>query len=77
MDRNQVKNIYLSLLMSIPAKTVIPVLDKVISAYGIPRVIKTDATCNYRPDPTQAFVWERTKDHVTNGTFAYDGSSHR
>lgn len=36
-----------------------------------------NATCNYRPDTTQSFVWERTKDHVTNGTFAYDRSSHR
>lgn len=44
---------------SVAAKTVIPVLDKVISAYGIPRVIKTD-----NGSPFQSFEFRKYMEHM-------------
>lgn len=41
-------------VVEVAAKTVIPVLDKVISAYGIPRVIKTD-----NGSPFQSFEFRK------------------
>lgn len=44
---------------SVAAKTVIPVLDKVISAYGIPRLIKTD-----NGSPFQSFEFRKYMEHM-------------
>lgn len=44
---------------SVAAKTVIPVLDKVINAYGIPRVIKTD-----NGSPFQSFEFRKYMEHM-------------
>lgn len=44
---------------SVAAKTVIPVLDKVISVYGIPRVIKTD-----NGSPFQSFEFRKYIEHM-------------
>lgn len=44
---------------SVAAKTVIPVMDKVISAYGIPHVIKTD-----NGSPFQSFEFRKYMGHM-------------
>lgn len=44
---------------SVVAKTVIPVLDKVINANGIPRVIKTD-----NESPFQSFEFRKYMEHL-------------
>lgn len=44
---------------SVAAKTAIPLLDKVISAYGIPRVIKTD-----NGSPFQSFEFRKYMEHM-------------
>ncbi|XP_062571293.1 uncharacterized protein K02A2.6-like [Saccostrea cucullata] len=47
------------IVKSVSAKSVIPVLDKVISAYGIPKIIKSD-----NGSPFQSYEFKRYAEHM-------------